>query len=79
MESLSAELEMASESKPHFKEFLGDVNDKVTTMTTFKKVCIKFTIGLEQYLKKDSRDLHAKSPHRTHIYIHVYECVHICI
>ena len=54
MEALQVEFEIAVDSKQSLKEFAEDVTDKLGGMTTFKKSYIKFTIGLESYLKKDT-------------------------
>ena len=51
---MQVEFEMAAESKQSLKEFAEEVTEKLDGMTTFKKSYIKFTIGLESYLKKDT-------------------------
>ena len=53
---------MAVGGKPY------EVSEKVSKMTTFKKTYLKFSLGLDRYLKKDT--LHAPSSHHTHTCIH---------
>ena len=78
LESLQLEFEMAVEEKPCLKEFADEVSEKVSVMAAFKKVYMKFSLGLEQYLKKD-RSTYTPVPHNTHICIHAYACVYIYI
>jgi hypothetical protein len=77
LESLQLEFEMAVEGKPCLKEFAAEASEKVSGMAAFKKTYMKFSLGLDQYLKKDT--LHAPAPHHTHDCIHVYACVYTYI
>jgi hypothetical protein len=65
MEGTQIEFEMAVEKKPALKEFADEVTEKVESMCKFKKICIKFTIGMESYLKKDT-------PPQLHPDVHVH-------
>ena len=53
LESLQLEFEIALETKPALKEFGEEATEKVHGMASFKKTYMKFTLGLESYLKKD--------------------------
>jgi len=50
---LQLEFEIALETKPALKEFGEEATEKVHGMASFKKTYMKFTLGLESYLKKD--------------------------
>ena len=54
MEGTQIAFEMAVESKPALQEFADEVNEKVESMSSFKKTYMKFTIGTDAYLKKDT-------------------------
>jgi hypothetical protein len=68
---------MAVADKPGLQEESKEVIEKVEVMASFKKTYLKFSLGLDRYLKKDT--LHAPSSHHTHICIHVYMHVYIYI
>ena len=54
MEAVQFEFEIAAETKKSLTEFLAEVVEKLEGMKTFKKTYMKFTIGVESYLKKDT-------------------------
>jgi hypothetical protein len=65
VESLQLEFEMAVESKPSLKEFAAEASEQVSGMAAFKKTYMKFSLGLDQYLRKET--LHEPPCHPTHI------------
>ena len=71
MEELVCEFEAKAEEKPKFKCFLDEVQEKLESMTSFKKTFQKFQISVDTALKKVSV-LHMHSGHSA-------TCTHILV
>ena len=52
---MQLEFDIAVESKACLQEFAEEVSEKVSGMADFKKKYMRFSIGVDQYLKQEIR------------------------
>ena len=68
MEDLVLEFEVKSEDNPKLKGFMEEVQEKLDSMTSFKKTFQRFQFSVDTLLKKVVHGVHSHTCTHTHLH-----------